>query len=396
MNRRGLTLAVSLFLLASPDAPAQSARAGWQWPTASPSAVGLDSAALAAFDAEIASGKFGYVDGMLVIRHGKVAYERRYAHDYDAIYGEDAKKPSTLNAGHPTGPYNYFSPWWHPFYRRGDLHSLQSVTKTVASVVIGVAVTNGDFPDIDTPVLEYFDAAKVANVDARKRRMTIRHLLTMTAGIDWNESLPYTDPANSAVQLEKSADWVEFTINRPMSEEPGTRFNYSSGVSALLAHLFRVATGSDIEEYAARHLFAPLAIDDWFWKRSPTGLIDTEGGLYLRPRDLAKIWQMFLQDGMWDGKRVVSADWVRSSVAPAIAVGGNRGGGVQYGLKWWLVPYGSDLSRLAWAGSGFGGQIPVAIPEHDLVLVFTAWNVLGGPSLGRQIAVQRVLAALKP
>jgi CubicO group peptidase (beta-lactamase class C family) len=394
MNQRSLLLAVSVFALSSTSTSAQAGRAAWQWPTASPTAVGLDSTVLAALDAEIASGKFGYVDGMLVIRHGKLAFERRYAHDYDTIYGEDAKKPSTLNAGHPTGPYNYFSPWWHPFYRRGDLHSLQSVTKTIASVVIGAAVTNGDFPDIDTPVLDHFDPAKLANVDARKRKMTIRHLLTMTAGIDWNESLPYTDPANSAVQLEKSADWVEFTINRPMSEEPGTRFNYSSGVSALLAHLFRVATGWDIEEYAARHLFAPLAIDSWFWKRSPTGLIDTEGGLYLRPRDLAKIWQMFLQDGVWDGRRVVSADWVRSSVSPAIAVD-SRGSGVQYGLKWWLVPYGPDPTRLAWAGSGFGGQIPVAIPEHDLVLVFTAWNVLGGPSLGRQAAVQRVLAAVK-
>jgi len=374
-------------------APATGADA-WTWPTASPSEVGLDSAKLAAFDAEIASGTYGYVDYMLVIRDGKIAYERTWQHDYDAIYGAEAKQPSPLNSHHPTSPYNYFSPWWHPFYRRGQLHSLQSVTKTVTSVVIGTAVTRGDFPSIDTPVLQFFDASKVKNVDDRKRRMTIRHLLTMTAGIDWNENLPYVDPANTAVQLEASSDWVEFTINRPMSEEPGTRFNYSSGVSAVLAQVFYAATGTDIEEYAARHLFGPLGIDDWYWKRSATGLIDTEGGLYLQARDLARIWQMFLDGGTWQGERVVSQEWVTESVAPAIAVG-NRGAGIKYGLKWWLAPYGADSTKLAWAGSGFGGQIPVAIPEHDLVMVFNGWNILPGkPALGRQVALEKVLGAI--
>jgi len=319
-----------LTLLAScaptPAATPASETEAWTWPTARPSEVGLDSATLAAFDAEIASGTYGYVDYMLVIRNGRIAYEQSYQHDYDSIYGAEAKQPSPLNSHHPTSPYNYFAPWWHPFYRRGDLHSLQSVTKTVTSVVIGTAVTRGDFPSIDTPVLQFFDASKVRNVDDRKRRMTVRHLLTMTAGIDWNENLPYIDPANTAVQLEASPDWVEFTINRPMSEEPGTRFNYSSGVSAVLAQVFYAATGTDIEEYAARHLFGPLGIDNWYWKRSATGLIDTEGGLYLQARDLARIWQMFLDGGTWQGERIVSPEWVTESVKPAIAVG-NRGPG---------------------------------------------------------------------
>src|SRR6185436_9996093 len=125
-----------------------------------------------------------------------------------------------LNAHDPTGPYNYFNPWWHPFYRRGDLHTLQSVTKTVTSVAIGVATGRKAFPSLDTPILKFFDTTKVANIDARKRRLTIRHLLTMTAGLSWNEDLPYNDPNNTASVMEASPDWIQYTIDRPMAAEP--------------------------------------------------------------------------------------------------------------------------------------------------------------------------------
>ena len=230
---------------------------------------------------------------MLVIRHGRVAYERSYPHDYDAIYGEQAKKPERLDALDAGRPYNYFNPWWHPFYRRGDLHTMQSVSKTVTSVVIGVATARHEFPPLDTPVLSFFDASPVKNVDARKQRMTLRHLLTMTAGLEWHEDLPYDDPKNWCGLMEASFDWVRFAVDQPMSDEPGARFNYNSGATQILAHVFRRATGHDVEEYAARHLFTPLGIERWFWKRTPTGLADTEGGLYLRPRDLAKIAYLY-------------------------------------------------------------------------------------------------------
>ncbi|HZS05408.1 MAG TPA: serine hydrolase [Blastocatellia bacterium] len=361
-----------------------------QWPTATPQAVGLEAKALADLDADIASGKYGYVDSMLVIRHGKVAYDRSYKHDYDRIYGEDSRKPGPLNAHDPTGPYNYFNPWWHPFYRRGELHTMQSVTKTVTSVVIGVATARNEFPSLDTPILKFFDTAKVASIDERKRRLTIRHLLTMTAGFDWNEALPYNDPNNAASLMEASADWVQFTIDRPMAHEPGAVFAYNSGATQLLAHIFRVATGKDIEEYAAQHLFAPLGIEQYHWKRSPSGLADTEGGLYLRAHDLAKIAYLFLKNGVWEGRQIVTADWVKASVAPSATVSAS----VKYGFKWWLYPYG-DGSRLAWAGSGFGGQIPVVVPEYDLVLVFTGWNILPEkPRLSHRVAIDRVLRAV--
>lgn len=346
---------------------------------------------LAAFDADIAAGKYGYVDSMLVIRHGKIAYERAYKHDYDRIYAQDARTRGPLNPHNSSGPYNYFHPWWHPFHQRGDLHTMQSVTKTVTSIVIGIAVGRGQFPSLDTPVLTFFDKAQVANVDERKQRMTIRHLLTMTAGLEWDEDLPYADPKNAAIVMEASTDWVRFTIDRPMAHEPGTSFRYNSGATQLLSHIFSAATGADIEEYAAKHLLAPLGISRYFWKRSPTGLVDTEGGLYLAPRDLAKIAYLFLKNGVWDGRQVVPADWVRASIAPSIPTGNAN---VMYGYKWWLYPYGKD-GKLAFGGSGFGGQHPIVVPELDLVIVFTGWNILPDrPSLTPRVAIDRMLDAV--
>jgi CubicO group peptidase (beta-lactamase class C family) len=363
-----------------------------RWPSATPRNLGLDEQVLAGFDADIGAGKYGYVDSMLVIRHGSVAYDRTYAHDYDQIYGADARKTGALNAHEFGGPYNYFNPWWHPYYRREDLHTLQSVSKTVTSVIIGVAVTRNQFPSIDTPVLEFF--SDVANVDDRKRRMKIRHLLTMTAGFEWNEGAPYDSPENTCSIMEASADWIRYVIDRPMAEEPGARFNYNSGATQLLAHIFARATGADIEEYGARNLFAPLGIPAWFWKRTPWGLPDTEGGLYLHRHDLARITYLFHRNGDWNGAQIVSPEWVKSSLEPSISV--TKGSEVQYGFKWWLYHYPNDDGRLAFGGSGFGGQMPIVIPKYELVLVFNGWNILGDKHLRAREAIDRVVAAVSP
>ncbi len=254
----------------------------------------------------------------------------------------------------------------------------------------------GEFPSIDTPVVQFFDTTRIANLDDRKRQMTIHHLLTMTTGLDWIEELPYDDPNNSSSVMEPSWDWVQYTIDRPMREEPGSVFAYSSGATQLLST--SVATGRDIEEYASRHLFTPLGIEHWFWKRTPTGLPDTEGELYLEIHDLAKIPFLFLKNGVWAGKRLVPTAWVAASVTPTVSVTGSRGaaGDVQYGLLWWLYS-GRDSDRpYAWARSGFGGQRPIVFPEYDLVAVFTGWNVLPDrPALSRQAALEQVLAAVR-
>lgn len=389
------TRLLAVLSLAALPAPllAQSAP-GATWPTATAASVGLNPHVFDSLDSEIKSGKYGNVDRMLIIRHGKVAFDQSYPRDYEAIYGDSARKNNPLNPHDLGGPYNYFAPWWHPYYRRGNLHTLQSVTKTITSVIVGIAITRGDFPSVDTPVLNFFDSTHVAYVDARKRKMTVRHLLSMTAGFDWNEGLPYIDPRNSAVQMEASYDWVGYTINRPMAEDPGSHWNYNSGATELVAHIFRKATGVDIEEYAARNLFAPLGITSWYWKRTPAGIVDTEGGLYLDAGDLARIWYLFMLNGKWDGKQIVSPAWIEQSIAPSVSIA-PAAGAPKYGLAWWLYRNPRDTTQFLWGGSGFGGQLPVAFPKLDLLVVFNGWNILPGRgNLPLRATLDRVLGSV--
>src|SRR6201984_2211133 len=162
-----LFAAVDILVLSVPAIPKYLA-ALIDWPIAAPETIGIVPANLQALDRDIARGKFGLLDSVLFIRCGKIGYERSFPHDFVRIYRKKVKKEGPLNHD-PTGEYNYFNPEFHPFYRDSDLHTMQSVTKTVTSVVIGIAIMRGDFPgDLDTPVLNFFADQKVANVDDRK------------------------------------------------------------------------------------------------------------------------------------------------------------------------------------------------------------------------------------
>jgi len=335
--------------------------------------VGVDEKTVASFDRDLSSGKYGLVDSFDLIRCGKLVFESKYPHDYGKIYGKEAKVKGPLNA-RLTGPYNYFDPAWHPYYHGTDMHTMQSITKTVSSVILGAAITRGDFKaNLDTPLMHYFDETKVKNVDERKKRITLRHVLTMTTGMEWIEDVAYDDPRNEANLMEASDDWVQYVIDHPMVKEPGTVFNYSSGTSELLAYIFQKETGQDIEEYGEKYVFAPLGIKH-YWKRSPMKVVDTEGGLYLSGTDLAKIGYLFLHDGMWDGKQIVSKEWVKESLTPAI----DAEEGFKYGYKWWLLPRAGGLD-FVWMGMGFGGQHLMVFPEKHLIATFTAWSILKDP-----------------
>ena len=358
------------------------------WAKAPPASVGLDEKVLAAVDADLAKGKYPLVDSFAVFRCGTDVFERTYSHDYGTIYAKEARTVGPLNA-HLTGPYNYFDPAWHPYYHGSDLHSMQSVSKTVSSIIMGIAVTRGDFKaGLDTPLLKYFDVAKVKNVDDRKRRITLRHVLTMSTGLDWNEEVAYDDPKNDSSLMEAADNWVQYVIDRPMAQEPGKAFNYSSGVSELLAYIFQKETGQDIEKYGEKYLFAQLGMDH-YWKRSPMGVVDTEGGLFLRTTDLAKIGYLYLHDGVWDGQQIVSKDWVKQSLAPFI----EAEEGFKYGYKWWLLPR-TDRQGYVWMARGFGGQRLMVFPEEGLIVVFTGWDILNDPSREREL-VNRILPAVR-
>jgi CubicO group peptidase (beta-lactamase class C family) len=388
----GIVALAALLLIFLPPTQSQGTSDS-EWPAVKPAAVGLDAAVLASLDADIAAGQYGLVDSLLIIRDGKRALARAYAHDYGKIYGQLAGNEGPLNHD-VNGPYNYFSTEYHPYYRHTSLHTMQSVSKTVTSITIGIAIGRNKFPaDLDAPILKYFDEYRIANMDERKKRVTLRNLLTMTAGFEWNEDLPYNDPKNSCDVMEANYDWVQYVINQSMAAEPGKVFTYSSGVTQLLSHIFKKATGKNVDDYAAKYLFQPLGIP-YHWKHTPTGLPDTEGGVYLSPASLAKIGFLFLKNGKWQGQQIVPADWVKASLTSAITVQdeGHRWG---YGFQWWLQPWGKSPEKSAWAARGLGGQELRVVPEYNLIVVFTGWDLLPPAREPRHDQLERVIAAIK-
>lgn len=372
-----------ILALAAAVSPSSASWPTKGWPESSPAAEGMDVAPLDAFDRELASGQNGYVDAMLVIRHGTVVYEKTYDHatDYTRLFA---------GKGAP-GLYNYYDPGWHPYYRRTRLHTMQSVSKSVTSALIGIAMGRKEIPGVDAKMMPYFSAFHIPP-DPRRDRMTLRDVLTMTAGIRWDEeSTEYTDPANNCAVMEGKEDWVRYVLEQPMAEEPGKAFVYNSGATMLLSELLRRTTGRQADDYAKEHLFGPLGIE-YFWKRTPKGLADTEGGLYLAPRDLAKIGYLYLKDGVWDGRRILPEGWVAASTA-----GHTRtpDGSYGYGYQWWVMPRKGLGTYGAYAAWGYGGQLLIVVPELELISVFTGWNIYDKPSLDPGFALGRVLAAVR-
>lgn len=364
---------------AGPEYPAD------RWKTATPDAEKIDVGVLAALDQEFVSGAHGYIDDMLVIRSGRIIYQKTYAQDYDAPFkGHDQKR----------GPYNYYDPDWHPYFERGPLHTMQSISKSVTSALIGIAIKRGEIPGVGVKVMQYFDGYDHVNPDPRWSDITLRDLLTMTSGIDWDEdTFNYTDPRNTCAGMESSADWVAYVLDRPMAATPGEKFVYNSGVTMLLSHILLRATGKHEDAYAREHLFGPLGIESFYWKRTPTGLIDAEGGLYLKPEDLARIGLLYAHDGIWNQKRILPEGWVSASMTPAVAVPKTENW--KYGFQWWLLLYAENPTRYAYTGLGYGGQRLIVLPEYDLIAVFTGWNIYDKPSLSAEFVLERLLKSIQ-
>lgn len=371
-----------LLALSPPAATPQEGRASVEWPTrawpvSTPAAEGIDEGVLTAIDAEVRAGKHGLVDGLLLIRHGKVVFERSYEQDYVKANDGLDDTPHQFNYNHPD---------WHPFYRREDtkdedLHTLQSVTKSVASTMIGVAIHQGVIAGTDAPALGFFEEREFPDPDGRKAAMTLEDVLTMRSGFEWDEwSFGFDDPRNDCIMLEGQDDWVAFVLAKPMATDPGTTFVYNSGSSHLLSAIIQHTTGDTIDVYAEKQLFGPLGIETYHWKKTPRGLPDTEGGLYLLPRDLAKIGFLFLHDGVWDGERLLPEGWVARATTPWVKdispQNGRKDPG--YGYKWWIMDAAEDGTARIYAARGYGGQVLLVVPEKELIAVFTAWNIYGG------------------
>jgi CubicO group peptidase (beta-lactamase class C family) len=328
---------------------------------------------------------------MLVVHRGRLVANYKYARDYRAISrgtmspigcGEGCTDPRWMHE------FNYFHPNWHPYYQGRDVHSLQSVTKSIAATIIGIAASSGAIDRLDRPFLDFIRDQDLSKIDPRLRRATIDDVLTMRSGIEWHEGDRPLDDTNTTVQLEKSRDWIAFTLSQPMDAAPGTKWAYNSGGSMLLSAIVKTATGKFIDEYANERLFTPIGIRDYHWKKTPTGHPDTEGGLYLSAEDLARIGYLYLRDGMWSGRRILPEGFVkRATTRHVTAVAPSW----DYGYQWWLT---SRNGVEIWAGRGFGGQLLVVIPSRDLVGVVNAWNVFGGRTRGLQTPFLDALVAI--
>ena len=254
-------------------------------------------------------------------------------------------------------------------YNRDKLHYLASVSKSITSILVGIAIQQHQTADLKTMTYEFFPAYSCTKWVAQKYPVTLEHVLTMAAGLEW-EAGKYSrrDPRHTTHRMYNSDDPIRFVLDRNLKETPGAKFYYNSGLTILLGEIVKHLSGLSIDDFAGKYLFSPLGINEYQWDKFADGRIQTDGGLSLRPRDMAKIGQLVLNGGSWQGKQIVSDDWVAESTTRRIDA---RGAG--YGYQWWIAEtknYAQAISVIM--ASGHGGQKLFVVPEYDLVVVFTS------------------------
>jgi CubicO group peptidase (beta-lactamase class C family) len=265
-------------------------------------------------------------------------------------------------------------------YDRDKKHQLRSATKSVTSILVGIAKDQKMIKSVDQKLYEFFPEYEEIDWSAPKNKITLKHVLTMTAGLDWNEwTYPDSDTRSSAYGMVRSDDWIEFVLKRKIVQSPGEIFNYSSGLSLVLGAILKNKTGLYANEYAEKYLFGPLGISEFSWQQAPNGMVYTSGGdrgLWLRPRDMAKIGLLFISKGNWKGQQIVSPEWVTESTKSHVDA---FFAGSEYGYQWWRgeKAIGNRTIGVFYA-AGHGGQYIFVCPSLDLVAVFTS-KVYGNP-----------------
>jgi CubicO group peptidase (beta-lactamase class C family) len=238
-------------------------------------------------------------------------------------------------------------------------HDLASVTKSVMTTLIGIAGDQGKIK-LDQPMLSYFPDRTIANLDTRKKNITVRHLMGMVNGF---ESGCLAEDEATLDAMRAKSDWVQAALDRKMVQEPGISFCYDSPGMHLLSAILQETTGLTALDFARQYLFGPLGIRDVVWESDPQGYTHGWGDLHLKPRDAAKIGYLWLNNGAWDGKQIVSADWVQNSVKAQTETGEDA-----YGYGWWVSSY--DYYAL-----GRGGQTIRAFSSSNSVVVATGADI---------------------
>ena len=294
------------------------------WRTATPESQGMDSALLLDMLHVIWQNDIK-IDSVLVIRNGYIVLE---AHSYP----RDAADP----------------------------HNIYSCSKSVTSALVGIAIDKGFIKSVKQPVLGFFPEHVANNLDADKEAMTLEHLLTMSSGLDCRDSYRYR--WDGLKQMTKSPDWVQFMIDLPMIKEPGTHFEYCNGVTFLLSAILQHKTGMNALSFAQKHLFEPLGISGVTWPANPQGITVGYGKIFMRPRDMAKFGYLYLNEGLWEDKQIISSRWIKESTRKHASTKGL----MDYGYQWWTMGTG------AYTALGYHGQFIFVVPHKNIVAVFTS------------------------
>jgi CubicO group peptidase (beta-lactamase class C family) len=368
-----------------PGAPAYAYRTppmtGDGWRTAPARALGIDEAALAAVVRDIAASDPTarpptLIHSMLVAYRGRLVLE-----EYFFGYGRDTP------------------------------HDTRSAGKTFSSVMLGAAMLRGTAISPDTRIYPLLAAmGPFANPDPRKERITLAQLMTHSAGLACNDNDEASPGNEDRMQRQRAQpDWWKYTLDLPMAHDPGVRYAYCSANINLVGGALTAATGIWLPEYFERTVAGPLQFGRWHWNLMANGDGYLGGGAFLRPRDLLKVGQAYLDGGVWNGRRIVAARWVAESTAPRIEISPATTG---YSAEEFGNYYGQGRDALAWhlgtldvggrevgtyAAGGNGGQVLLVVPAYDLVVVFTGGNYGQGGVWGRwgqNIVAGRIIPAL--
>ena len=325
----------------------------------SPSEAGFNDALEADLDKAIAGKSVWNLHGLVILRHGHLVLERYFE-------GEDNAR------GRPLG---------HVAFTPGTLHDLRSVSKSIVGLLYGIALGEGKVPAPEQPLSAAFPEYSDLFADAGRAAWTVRHVLTMTMGTDWDElGVPYTDPTNSEIAMDRSADSYRYVLGLPVVTAPGKHWIYNGGATTLLGRMIVKGTGVSLHDYARRMLFDPLGIVGAEWLADDKGDHFAASGLRMTPRDLARIGMLMLSGGALDGRQIVPASWVERSMTPYVDVDDIR----SYGYHWYMGRWSYvvanaprwDRNRIARFRSaiGNGGQRLFLFPDLDLAVAVTAGN----------------------
>ena len=284
------------------------------WTTGSREDAHIDRARLEAMTDSVRAHPDLNVHTILIERDGRLVYEEYFS-------GPDERW------GRPLGVVTF---------TRDTKHDLRSITKSVISALVGIAHESGAIASLDTPLLDYFpEYTDLQQPDRRK--ITIRHALMMSAGLEWNEDVPYNNPRNDEIGMTLSADPLRYVLSRKIVAQPGTTWRYNGGTTQVLGTIVQRATMQPLADYAKAALFSPLGVTEFEWLGDLAGVPSAASGLRLRPRDLARFASLYLHDGEWNGRRIVPRDWTHESTRRQLTFPGQTTRG--YAYQWWHACY---------------------------------------------------------